>query len=45
MFSEARKADMDLDELGRRMKSRKEQLQANGGILGLGGSTVPRLNA
>ncbi|HKX99573.1 MAG TPA: hemerythrin domain-containing protein [Steroidobacteraceae bacterium] len=45
MFSEARKADMDLEELGRRMKSRKEQLQANGGILGLGGGNVPRLNA
>ena len=45
MFSEARKSDMDLDELGVRMKARKEQLQANGGILGLGGSTVPRLNA
>ena len=45
MFSEARKSDMDLDELGLRLKSRKEQLQANGGILGLGGSNVPRLNA
>ena len=45
MFAEARKSDMDLDELGIRMKARKEQLQANGGILGLGGSTVPRLNA
>lgn len=45
MFAEARKSDMDLDELGVRMKARKEQLQANGGILGLGGGTVPRLNA
>jgi hemerythrin superfamily protein len=45
MFSEARKSDMDLDELGARMKARKDQLTANGGILGLGGSTVPRLNA
>jgi hypothetical protein len=31
MFSEARKSDMDLDELGARMRARKEQLKANGG--------------
>ena len=45
MFSEARKSDMDLDELGARLKARKEQLQANGGILGLGGGGVARLDA
>ena len=38
MFSEARKSDMDLDELGQRLKARKEQLQSNGGA-------GPRLNA
>jgi hemerythrin superfamily protein len=31
MFAEARKSDMDLDELGARMRTRKEQLKANGG--------------
>jgi hypothetical protein len=38
MFSEARKSDMDLDELGQRLKARKEQLRSNGGA-------GPRLNA
>ena len=31
MFSEARKSDMDLEELGMRLKARKDQLQSNGG--------------
>lgn len=31
MFAEARKSEMDLDELGLRLRSRKERLQANGG--------------
>ena len=38
MFSEARKSGMDLDELGLRLKARKEQLQSNGGA-------DPRMNA
>lgn len=32
MFAEARKSDMDLDDLGKRMKARKTQLEANGGM-------------
>jgi hemerythrin superfamily protein len=34
MFSEARKSDMDLDDLGQRLKARKEQLDANGDAAG-----------
>jgi hypothetical protein len=34
MFSEARKSDMDLDEIGKRLKARKEQLEAGGEALG-----------
>ncbi|HEU4517511.1 MAG TPA: hemerythrin domain-containing protein [Steroidobacteraceae bacterium] len=45
MFAEARKSDMDLEGLGARMKARKEQLQANGGIIGLSAGSGPRLNA
>jgi hemerythrin superfamily protein len=30
MFAEARKSDMDLDDLGRRLRSRKDQLEGNG---------------
>ncbi len=30
MFAEARKSDMDLDDLGKRMKARKDQLEGNG---------------
>jgi hemerythrin superfamily protein len=35
MFAEARKSDMDLDELGGRLKVRKEQLEGNGRAAGL----------
>lgn len=45
MFSEARKSDMDLDELGLRLKARKDQLQANGGDIGLSAGGGPRLDA
>ena len=31
MFAEARKSDMDLDDLGKRLKARKSELEANGG--------------
>lgn len=35
MFSESRKADMDLDTLGERLKARKEQLEeGNGNVFG-----------
>ena len=35
MFSESRKADMDLDTLGERLKARKEQLEeGNGSVFG-----------
>lgn len=30
MFAEARKSDMDLDDLGKRLKARKEQLESDG---------------
>lgn len=30
MFAEARKSDMDLDDMGRRMAARKKEIQANG---------------
>lgn len=30
MFAKARKSDMDLDDLGQRMKARKNQLEGNG---------------
>ena len=30
MFAEARKSDMDLDDLATRMKSRKSELELNG---------------
>jgi hemerythrin superfamily protein len=33
MFSEARKSDMDLDDIGVRLKARKDQLETNGGAL------------
>ena len=36
MFAEARKSDMDLDDLGQRMKARKEQLEGNGGAASTG---------
>ena len=32
MFAEARKSDMDLDDLGKRLRSRKSELEANGGL-------------
>ena len=31
MFAEARKSDMDLDDVGKRLKARKSELEANGG--------------
>ena len=30
MFAEARKSDMDLEDIGARMKARKAQLETNG---------------
>jgi hypothetical protein len=32
MFAEARGSDMDLDELGRQMAERKEELESMGGM-------------
>ncbi len=40
MFAEARKSDMDLEDLGRRMKARKAELESNGGIRGIAGSLL-----
>jgi hemerythrin superfamily protein len=45
MFAEARKSDMDLDELGTRLKARKDQLKVNGGKAGARAATEPRLDA
>lgn len=46
MFAEARKSDMDLDDLGKRMKARKDQLEANGGAsTRIGGMTRSLLDA
>jgi len=30
MFAEARKSDMDLDDMGKRMAARKKEIAANG---------------
>jgi hypothetical protein len=38
MFAEARKSEMDLDDIGQRMRARKEQLRGNGGAGGLRGT-------
>jgi len=45
MFAEARKSDMDLDDLGKRMKARKDQFEANAnaaapGIRGIASSLL-----
>jgi hypothetical protein len=43
MFAKARKSDMDLDELGRRMAARKKELESNGATVA--GSLARRLLA
>jgi hypothetical protein len=35
MFAEARKSDMDLEDIGSRLKARKEQLEGNGRARGM----------
>jgi hemerythrin superfamily protein len=45
MFAEARKSGMDLDDLGARLKKRKDQLESNGGSRGLHDVAASLLNA
>jgi hemerythrin superfamily protein len=45
MFAEARKSSMDLDDLGMRLKYRKEQLESNGRAYGLHEVASSLLNA
>jgi hemerythrin superfamily protein len=45
MFAEARKSDMDLDDLGGRMKARKEELDADGDGGGFGSSATRQFDA
>lgn len=45
MFAEARKSDMDLDDLGKRLKARKEQLERDGEAGGISVVTRSLLNA
>ena len=44
MFAEARDSEMDLGKLGEQLKVRKEQLESNGGTLGLLGMASGLLN-
>jgi hypothetical protein len=43
MFSEARKSNMDLDDLGERLKVRKQQLQSNANTWGMRENTAGML--
>jgi len=43
MFAKARKSDMDLDDLGKRMKTRKAQLEVNGKGSAGGSRQIARL--
>ncbi len=47
MFAEARKSDMDLEDLGKRLRSRKSELEASGGLRSttVAGITRSTLNA
>ena len=45
MFSEARKSDMDLDDLGKRLRARKDQLESDGEGTGERSSIMSGFNA
>ena len=40
MFAEARKSGLDLDDVGKRLKTRKDELEGNGSLLGHGKATL-----